>query len=596
MKLITTLMVIASGALVCGAPTLAQTSQPRAPIASPLDEPGARFEFAEIPEHVFVRGRSELVQMGIWQIDPENRWAPGDQTRASGWTSNRITRLINVATGQPAVMFGYDGSTAQLAYAGAWAGDVTVRIETLDGAIASNPFRIRVLTPTVVYGDNAAAASTTHGWNAVVCEYPEVSFASCRKQFKGGASDAAPLVLFVTSGNYSGQDFFIGSRAYNYMIGEPSNWPKFNGDTIGPTKHVMYTLRNLDLNNTNINSGSDPVLGQTVNLSNIKQCCEPNTVDNGVVNANGTTKEPWIVNVWNFVSIGMGNAGNTNHAFYIEGRAKGKFQVNNSQCRGAKGSSCYKSDMAYYAVRNSLICTTQSCTSEGAGTVAAGMTTHSMIDTPAAGTIIVYNNHFKYWKNHTQTANLPTGYKGAFTPPVFIRQRKAFRGSDVPWYPDVTYDPPVSTNTIQRGIPGPGWDGSAATFVNPAFWNDVKNNPDAFAIYNHYISFNIVERLPNTVGNDLTVLRDDGTMAIEAVTQFGKGRVLRVPQNWRERSRNYLYSNTYIGLVGSSPPPYQLDQVEAVGEVEPGAIWPRTKPEHFPTATDLTELPPWFKL
>ena len=73
MKLITTLMVIASGALVYGAPTLAQTSQPRAPIASPLDEPGARFEFAEIPEHVFVRGRSELVQMGIWQIDPENR-------------------------------------------------------------------------------------------------------------------------------------------------------------------------------------------------------------------------------------------------------------------------------------------------------------------------------------------------------------------------------------------------------------------------------------------------------------------------------------------------------------------------------------------
>jgi hypothetical protein len=549
-----------------------------------------RFEFAPIPEHVFVRGRPEKVQMGIWQTDPTNRWTPGDQTRASGWTSKRTTRLIDVATNQPATMFTYNSLTGELTYGGVWSGDVTVRLETGNGVSKSNDFRIRVLAPTVVYGKDAAAVAAANGWTAFICNSDTMTFVTCRQNFKGGGSDIAPLVLYITPGTYSGQDFYLGGKSYNYILGEPGMTSTLAGDGMGPAMSTMFTVRNLTLNNTNL-SGGGRSPKQTINLSNIKQCCEDYRVQNGVVNANGTTVEPWLVNVWNFVSIGMGNAGNTNHAFYIEGRAKGKFEINNSQCRGAKGSSCFKTDMAYYSVRNSLICTTQDCTSVGAGTPEKGMTTHTMLDVPGAGTIIVYNNHFKVWKNHRDIGD--TGYSGSYTPPVFIRQRQAFRGSDIPWYPDVTYEPPVSNSNVPRGDPGGGWSGLASTFVNPAFWADVATKPD-MQIFNHYISFNVMEMLPNSVGEQ-ALLRDDGTYSIEAVAQFGPGRALRAPENWRERGKNFLHGNTYLGYAGV-PPAYQLKMNQAVVEIEPGAQWPRTKPEQFPTATDLTVLPLWFKL
>src|SRR5262245_22171232 len=54
--------------------------------AGDVSVPSGRFEFAPVPEHVFVTGVAETVQLGIRQIDPGNRWRAGDQTRASGWT------------------------------------------------------------------------------------------------------------------------------------------------------------------------------------------------------------------------------------------------------------------------------------------------------------------------------------------------------------------------------------------------------------------------------------------------------------------------------------------------------------------------------
>jgi hypothetical protein len=247
--------------------------------------------------------------------------------------------------------------------------------------------------------------------------------------------------------------------------------------------------------------------------------------------------------------------------------------------------------MHYMAVRNSLVCTTQDCTSVGAGTPEKGMTTHTMIDVPGAGTVIVYNNHFKVWKNHRDHGD--TGYSGSYTPPVFIRQRQAFRGSDIPWYPDVSYEPPVSASSTPRGSPGGGWSGLAETFVNSAFWNDVAASPPTYE-FGHYMSFNVMEMLPNSVG-DQPFLRDDGTYAIEAIYQFGPGRALRAPANWRERSVNFIHGTTYVGFAGPIPP-YQLRMNQYVEEIEPGAQWPRTRPEQFPTATDLTVLPSWFKL
>ena len=41
----------------------------------------------------------------------------------------------------------------------------------------------------------------------------------------------------------------------------------------------------------------------------------------------------------------------------------------------------------------------------------------------------------------------------------------------------------------------------------------------------------------------------------------------------------------------------KMDVPQDVKEIEPGAKWPRTKPEEFPKAIDVNgELPAWFPL
>jgi hypothetical protein len=125
----------------------------------------------------------------------------------------------------------YDGRTGELRYAGDGARDLSVRLERTDAPIASNTFRIRVLTPTHVYGEGAATANREHRWGAKVCE-PPMTFAACRKGFKGaGMGDASPLVVHFTPGSYEG-DFFLGKQRFVYVLGDPQNWPQLNRDSL----------------------------------------------------------------------------------------------------------------------------------------------------------------------------------------------------------------------------------------------------------------------------------------------------------------------------------------------------------------------------
>ena len=85
---IVTALVGGAVANPAGPPLIAAAS------AADVTVPAGRFEFAPVPEHVFVAGIAETVQLGIRQIDPGNRWRAGDQTlpwrsavaTASGWS------------------------------------------------------------------------------------------------------------------------------------------------------------------------------------------------------------------------------------------------------------------------------------------------------------------------------------------------------------------------------------------------------------------------------------------------------------------------------------------------------------------------------
>src|SRR5512145_2585268 len=142
---------------------------------APIRVPSGRIEFAPVPELAFVAGIAETVQLGPFMLDPANRWTPGDQTRASGWKSRFPTQLIDTATGEPVTGVQWDRDTLELTVPGGAARDVMARLETTGAQSAI--FRLRILTPSVVYGTEAAAINAARRWNAPrICNYPAVSF------------------------------------------------------------------------------------------------------------------------------------------------------------------------------------------------------------------------------------------------------------------------------------------------------------------------------------------------------------------------------------------------------------------------------------
>jgi hypothetical protein len=555
-----------------------------------LRTPKDRFEFAPVPEHAFVAGLPETVQLGIWQIDPANPWPAGDQTRSAGWTSRHPTRLVEVASGRPVAGFEYDGRTGELRYAGDGARDVTVRLERADSSVASNPFRLRVLEPTHVYGDGAAAANREHHWGATVCETP-MPFAACRKKLKGGRDDGAPLVLHFTPGSYRG-DFFLGDRfRFVYVLGDPRNRPQLNGDALAVSRFELATIRNLALNSTRIGSQSyrndSPV---TLLLSNIRQWGETGA-QNGVSNPNTATPKPWTVTVWNFEGSGMGDPGNSVHQFYVEGRPLSTFELNNVRILGTRGSSAIKATMRHISIRHSLL-----SVSETPGDVKSGALMHTPIDVPSVSEVIIYANRFLLYRASTEDNR--AGRQGILSAAIYLRQRRVgLRGSDIPAYPNLSWDPPRSSQTSMSS-PGEGWSAGPETYVSDEFWKAVRSRPITDPgnplTFKHFVAFNRFEQLPGSL--PVTVLRDDGSHAAEPVHQFGPGRALRVHPAWVERSVTFLAGNTYEGFRKPEPR-INLRASEQMVEPQPGAKWPRSKDEEFPHAVTLEgELPAWFKL
>jgi len=573
-------------ALACGGLLLAS---PRAFAADDVRAASGRFEFAPVPEHAFVVGLPETVQLGIWQLDPANPWPAGEQTRSTGWASRFPTRLVDAETGKAVPGLEYDGRTGELRSTGDGARDLSVRLERTDARIASNTFRIRVLTPTHVFGDGAAAANREHRWGAKVCE-PPMPFAACRKSFKGaGSSDAAPLVVHITPGSYTG-DFFLGNQRFVYVLGDPQKWPQLNRDSLDVGRFERATFHNLALNSTRIGSPSArDDAPSTMLLSSIRQCCEI-AVRNGVSNPHGVTKQPWTVTVWNFEGSGMGDPGNTVHQFYIEGRPQSTFELNNVRILGTRGSSAIKSTMQNVAVRHSLL-----SVSETPGDVSGGSLMHTPIDVPAVSSLVVYGNRFLLYRAPT-TKNKP-GRQGVLSGAIFLRLRKpGLKGSDIPAYPDLSWDPPRSSQTTMSS-PGEGWSAGPETYISEDFWKAVRKRPVTDPAnpltFKHFVGFNRFEQLPGSL--PVTVLRDDGTRPAEPVNQFGPGRPLRVPPAWVERSVTFLAGNELDGF--GEQPRFELRSSEHMKEPAAGANWPRSKEEDFPhTFTVDGELPAWFRL
>ena len=581
--------------------------QPKAPELSlngGTPVPGARFEFGKLPELVLIRGIPQVVQLGFYQIDPANPWPAGDVERASGWLSNYPTRLVDATTGAPVTLLQYEERTGELTFGGNWSGDLTVRLQQLGGSAQSNAFRIRVLTPTVVYGENAHSIAQQHAWNSRICPSETMSFAQCRQKFIGGISDIAPLVVFITPGSYRGQDWYLALKRFTYVLGDPNTRPTLFGDNLSGSKKEMFYVANLNMNDTNIaHSGPLPGAPNTMIIRSVYQCCEI-ADHNGIVNPNSVTNDYlWSVYWHASESKGMGGVGNTTHPAYVEGRPTSLFDVNNVRILGSRGSSGVKTTMNELNVRHSLLQVAQTLGEINNGTcvprgASSGCLMHTPIDFPGFTAATIYANKFIVWRGTTM--GVTAGRSGVLAGTIFIRQRGPSLGSDTPNYPNVSWNPPVSKQGARMQGFCKDWPPIAATFVADDFWKDVRASaladPANACTFKHYVSFNQFEQVAGSL--PVIALRDDGTYPAEAMSQFSP--YVRIKRNhalWAERSTSFLYSNTYVGF-DANPRKYRLDNEPNVREIEPLAFWPRSGPDDFPRVVDDLgkELPPWFKL
>jgi hypothetical protein len=350
----------------------------------PMPSAGGPFRFAEIPEIVFVRGYRESEQLGIFHLDTRNRWTPGDLDNSSGWKPAVETRMV--VTDGAADGVRYDPGTGVLSYDGSGKGTATarVRLEAPSENASSQPFNVRVLEPTVVWGVGAGQRFPGIGLDSA-----NTSFKEIRQRLQSDADYGTPNVLLLTSGTYS-EDFYLPQDLRNlYVIGEPGSRPVLAHDSLNLDGLETGYLKNLELHDTEVYT-SKSVVDRAVNLYVTQVYQHDSTRD-----ANGFKAPPgsplasgsWRYWFWNFHGSQMGWSSNLRHQMYIEGRLDSRLLINNIRITGSKQCSGVKSTRSFVSIRNSYLSAMLDERNP-----AAGLRSDKIVDVASSGEVVIYNN------------------------------------------------------------------------------------------------------------------------------------------------------------------------------------------------------------
>lgn len=538
---------------------------------------GVRSDFAEVPEIVFPSGfAGQMEHLGIFHLDPDNRWTPGDLTNAAGWLPQWNTELVpqDGATLPPGLH--YEPATAVLSYDGseptAATRTVTVKLRRVGTSSESQPFKIRILQPTVVWGTGATSDSQIAAYYPSVPKYDPADGGvsgfngACRAHLQTTATYAQPNVLFIMPGSYQGVDDVDGSGINNgdillrdnlkyvYVIGVPTGRPTFTGNAIARNISFQSSrhsyLKNLEFVDFNVLERS---------YTNTEEdLADKNTFHTQILTRDSTTSNNWTGSdaregdaspwawvksrvstwMWNLQAIAAGGL-DTTHLMYVEGRANSALFINNCRLYGGRGNNLCKSTRWLKKLRNSFLTTFLDPTDPSAGT----QRSRELVDWVGCGVGVIYNNH------------LFSGYTAADggTQHGLLRkrQRRDWWGSDTPAYPDQGFSPP-STSLIDGGYSSPpGFGPGPDVFVNPSYWAAVTSKPlgDPTNPYTfpYYVAYNTFQWHEEGAGRR-PWFRDDGTYPSQAVRQFATSDILgTAPEGWVERSANFFANNTLIG-------------------------------------------------
>lgn len=454
---------------------------------------------------------------------------------------------------------------------------------------------------THVFGQGAADYITSHNLTGA-----RVALSLNPKDGANGQTPETKRHILITPGTYQG-DYYLGRRAYVTVEGAPEARPILVNDEIGVGLNLDFTLKHLELRNCIVSwtqRDDGPCNALFDGVEQHSQLLTRNA--NGFINSNLALKFPQTVTFKNCKLDGGGSAGNTKHQMYIERRGDvtagngSTLIIEDSELSGANACSIIKSTCNVVEIRRNKINTrSQRDPRRTAG---------SLLDLVACSTRVVTDNEFVLWRN--PDAQAPSPSKGLMVPALHWRSRRPMLGSDIPAYPNIAWEPPVSTYVDTASSPGGGWDKGPATYIDSKFWDWVAANYDnPEALFCAYVSGNRFIVPEDSRG--VPWLRDDGTRPVQAAGQFEtKTIMLRAPENFVERAVTYYAPfveasavgsldpgtlNTYQGAVGLEP---VLDSEYGVVEVEPGAIYPRTEPQHYSRAIEVAplspQLPAWF--
>ena len=247
-----------------------------------------RMDFAPIPEVALVQGRRETVQLGIFQLDPLNRWTPGDLTRASGWRSRFSTGLVDVATGAPLPATLTTARRASLAIPGSIrrrAGSHRAarrrrREQQLPRACACRPWCMAT-TPRRSIRSKAGGERLR--------DAAELRELSLTVQGRGERYRAARSLFHARSLHDAG--LVTWERRFVYVLGDANGRAALVKDELSNSKFERFVIANLHLEDVSITQATASTNWPSwFNVSRITQCCETN-VQNGMVNPSNRNRE-----------------------------------------------------------------------------------------------------------------------------------------------------------------------------------------------------------------------------------------------------------------------------------------------------------------
>jgi hypothetical protein len=583
--------------------------------------PSGPIRWAELPEIVFVRGFAEVDQLGPFLLDPGNPWPAGDLENTEGWTSVAALELRTIAGSLTGTSF--DSASGALSYDGSGAGSETATMElAIAGSdVTSEPFNVRILSPTVVWGTGAdvaypgigfdPAAGLSSGWNAVQ-----------QATMTDHATYEAPNVWLVLEGDYTHVQDVVEQRIrfashldHLYVLGEPGARPVLRDGSLGGDFCYLFYVKNFELVDFNLQESikylDAPGAGYFTKLYQHDETGETTGISapayEGDNNAVFGESASWRTHIWAFEGAQNGGTGNTTHQFYIEGRPNTALYVNNIRIRGSRGCSIIKSTRKRVKIRNSYL----SALYDPAD-LTAGDRSAMVIDIVSCGEHAIYNNHLVgTWD--ADRGGPPSGL-------VSIRARRDWWAADEPAYPDVSYDPPV-TSLFGGGYSAPpGFTAGPETFVDPAFWEAVASyaldDPDNPYAFRHFVSHNRFEWIVQEGVRRRSAYRNDGTAPRHAVAQFSAAEIWpKVPHVdgemiWLERSVGFFANNRYLGWTAedaADPTGESWFDLSAEGlpdpdYLDPEAAWPPPPREVVvlggedgPLGSEAPiELPDWF--